>query len=80
MKCSCEKTRCFEWEKRVKRMVNDGNVPNGMGKGSTHDCAADLVPLALPPDFPPVILMKLGGWVSLGDVFEVVRWLRAVRE
>jgi hypothetical protein len=28
-------------------------------KAKTHDCALDLAPLALPPDFPPVILIDL---------------------
>lgn len=78
-KCSmmfvCEKRVCFGWKNASKSMDCDGNGRKGWEKVRTHDCAADLVPLAFPPDFPPVILMVLGEWVGLGGVVEVLRWL-----
>jgi hypothetical protein len=33
----------------------------------THDWALDLLPLALPPDLPPVILSLVNGLVELGS-------------
>ena len=38
----------------------------------TYLWALDLAPLALPPDFPPVILMDLDGLVDVGDGFVVL--------
>jgi hypothetical protein len=42
------------WKARLRRKAKDAK------RGETHDCALDLAPLALPPDFPPVILINLG--------------------
>ena len=63
-------------------MPQDWATNDGMG-GKTHDWAL-LLPLALPPDLPPVILMDLGeldNWVCVVDKLEldVRSWLMRKR-